>query len=62
MSKLYKSNFPQNASKVFIKTSTGYYGGYGATVKDVKTIKSVAGNLQIKSFWRNFKSIKIAWK
>ena len=49
ISKLVQSNFPQNANKVFIKTSTGYYGGYGATVKDVKTIKSVAGNLQIKA-------------
>jgi deoxyribose-phosphate aldolase len=49
ISKLIQSNFPQNANKVFIKTSTGYYGGYGATVKDVKTIKSVAGNLQIKA-------------
>ena len=44
-----QSNFPQNTNKVFIKTSTGYYGGYGATVKDVKNIKSVAGNLQIKA-------------
>ena len=49
ISKLVQSNFPQNANKVFIKTSTGYYGGYGATVKDVKSIKSVAGNLQIKA-------------
>ena len=49
ISKLIQSNFPQNANKVFIKTSTGYYGGYGATVKDVKAIKSVAGNLQIKA-------------
>ena len=49
ISKLVQSNFPQNAKKVFIKTSTGYYGGYGATVKDIKTIKSVAGNLQIKA-------------
>ena len=49
ISKLVQSNFPQNANKVFIKTSTGYYGGYGATVKDVKNIKSVAGNLQIKA-------------
>ena len=49
ISKLVQSNFPQNANKVFIKTSTGYYGGYGATVKDVKVIKSVAGNLQIKA-------------
>ena len=49
IAKLVQANFPQNAKKVFIKTSTGYYGGYGATVKDVKTIKSVAGNLQIKA-------------
>ena len=49
ISKLVQSNFPQNTNKVFIKTSTGYYGGYGATVKDVKNIKSVAGNLQIKA-------------
>ena len=49
ISNLVQSNFPQNANKVFIKTSTGYYGGSGATVKDVKTIKSVAGNLQIKA-------------
>jgi len=49
ISRLVQSNFPQNASKVFIKTSTGYYGGYGATVKDVKSIKSVVGNLQIKA-------------
>ena len=49
ISKLVQSNFPQNANKVFIKTSTGYYGGYGATVKDVKAIKSVSGNLQIKA-------------
>jgi len=49
ISKLVLSNFPQNANKVFIKTSTGYYGGYGATVKDVKAIRSVAGNLLIKA-------------
>ena len=49
ISKLVQSNFPQNSNKVFIKTSTGYYGGYGATVEDVKIIKSVAGNLQIKA-------------
>ena len=49
ISTLVQSNFPKNANKVFIKTSTGYYGGYGATVKDVKIIKLVAGNLQIKA-------------
>jgi len=49
ISTLVQSNFPKNANKVFIKTSTGYYGGYGATVKDVKIIKLVAGNLQLKA-------------
>ena len=49
ISTLVQSNFPKNANKVFIKTSTGYYGGYGATVKDVKVIKLVAGNLQVKA-------------
>jgi deoxyribose-phosphate aldolase len=49
ISTLVQSNFPKNANKVFIKTSTGYYGGYGATVKDVKIIKLVAGNLQVKA-------------
>ncbi len=44
-----QSNFPENVNKIFIKTSTGYYGGYGATIKDVKLIKSVAGNLKIKA-------------
>ena len=47
--RLVQSNFPENAGKVFIKTSTGYYGGYGATVKDIKAIKSVSGNLKIKA-------------
>jgi len=42
-------NFPENISKVFIKTSTGYYGGYGATISDVKAIKSVIGNMPIKA-------------
>ena len=49
ITKLIESNFPHYASKVFIKTSTGYYGGYGATLKDVKVIKSVSGNLKIKA-------------
>ena len=49
ISEIIQVNFPQNSSKIFIKTSTGYYGGYGATAKDIKIIKSVAGNLQIKA-------------
>lgn len=42
-------NFPEKILKVFIKTSTGYYGGYGATIIDVKVIKSVIGNMPIKA-------------
>lgn len=49
ISKIVKSNFPQQIKKIYVKTSTGYYGGYGATVKDVKTIKSAVGNLQVKA-------------
>lgn len=49
ISKIVKSNFPQQVKKVYVKTSTGYYGSYGATVKDVKTIKSAVGNLQVKA-------------
>ena len=46
---LIQSNFPTFVKDVYIKTSTGYYGGYGATLKDVKLIKSVSGNLRIKA-------------
>ena len=42
-------NFPEKILKVFIKTSTGYYGGYGATIMDVKAIKSVISNMPIKA-------------
>ncbi len=46
---LIEKNFSDNIAQVFIKTSTGYYGGYGATIKDIKVIKSVSGNLKIKA-------------
>ena len=49
ITKLIQSHFPTFVKNVYIKTSTGYYGGYGATVKDVKVIKSVSGNLKIKA-------------
>ncbi len=49
ITKIVQANFPEKVKQVYIKTSTGYYGGYGATVKDIKTIKSVSGNLQIKA-------------
>ncbi len=46
---IIEKKFPKKSSKVFIKTSTGYYGGYGATVKDIKVIKSVCRSLKIKA-------------
>ena len=46
---IIEKKFPKKSSKVFIKTSTGYYGGYGATIKDVKLIKSVCRSLKIKA-------------
>ena len=49
ISGIVQSNFPNNCHNVFIKTSTGYYGGLGATIKDVNTIKSVSGKLQVKA-------------
>lgn len=49
ISELAQANFPKQSQNIFIKTSTGYYGGPGATVKDIKRIKSVSGNLQIKA-------------
>ena len=41
--------FPNFATNVFIKTSSGYHPGGGATVDDIKTIKSECGALRIKA-------------
>ncbi|MAJ90278.1 MAG: deoxyribose-phosphate aldolase [Flavobacteriales bacterium] len=49
ITKLIYSHFPNSIEKVFIKTSTGYYRGYGANMEDVKLIKSVSKDLQIKA-------------
>jgi deoxyribose-phosphate aldolase len=49
ITKLIQFHFPTFVKNVYIKTSTGYYGGYGATLKDVKVIKSVSGDLKIKA-------------
>ena len=32
-----------------MKTSTGYYGGLGATIKDIKSIKSIVSDMPIKA-------------
>ena len=39
ISNLIETNFSKSLDSIFIKTSTGYYGGFGATVKDIKLIK-----------------------
>lgn len=46
---IVSSEFNKDLQKVFIKTSTGYYGGSGATIKDIKAIKSVCGDLSVKA-------------
>ena len=46
---LVLKNFPDFQERVFIKTSTGYYGGFGATLSDIKIMKSVSGRLPIKA-------------
>lgn len=46
---LVLANFADNISKVYIKTSTGYYGGFGATIKDLKLIKSIIGEMPVKA-------------
>ena len=42
-------NFPGQSKNVFIKTSTGFYKGTGATVDDVTLMKSVSGELPVKA-------------
>mgnify|MGYP001158764822 FL=1 len=43
------SNFPNKMENIFVKTSTGYYGGLGATQKDVKSIKSIVSPMPVKA-------------
>lgn len=49
ISKIVSENFPDFCESVFVKTSTGYYGDFGATIKDVKLMNSVSGKLPIKA-------------
>ena len=43
------NNFPGKAQNVFVKTSTGFYKGTGATVDDVILMKSKSGDLPVKA-------------
>ncbi len=49
ISVLIDRNFSGNTANVFIKTSTGYYGGYGATISDIRLIKSESRDLKVKA-------------
>ena len=49
ISKIINQNFPENSDDFFIKTSTGYYAGYGANINDIKIIKRAAKNINIKA-------------
>ena len=41
--------FPNDISKIFVKTSTGYYGGFGAKINDVKSIKLIVSEMPVKA-------------
>ena len=49
ISKIINQNFPENSDDFFIKTSTGYYAGYGANINDIKIIKRASKNINIKA-------------
>ena len=49
ISSIVMNNFPGEASNVFIKTSTGFYNGTGATPEDVEIMKSASGDLPVKA-------------
>ena len=49
ISEIINKNFIENIDKFFIKTSTGYYSGYGANFNDIKIIKRASKNISIKA-------------
>lgn len=49
ISNIINKYFPQSLDKFFLKTSTGYYGGYGANINDIKIMKRSSKNIQIKA-------------
>ena len=49
ISEIINKNFTENTDKFFIKTSTGYYSGYGANLNDLKIIKRASKNISIKA-------------
>ena len=49
ISSIVMEGFPTEAQNVFIKTSTGFYNGTGATPEDVEIMKSMSGDLPVKA-------------
>lgn len=49
ISKIINKKFSEKSDDFFIKTSTGYYSGYGANINDIKIIKRAAKNINIKA-------------
>ena len=46
---IISSQFSNHLSKSYIKTSTGYYSGYGAKLDDIKLIKKSTKKMKIKA-------------
>ena len=46
---IISSQFSNHLSKSYIKTSTGYYSGYGAKLDDIKLIKKSIKKMKIKA-------------
>ena len=46
---IISSQFSNHLSKSYIKTSTGYYSGYGAKLDDIKLIKNSIKKMKIKA-------------
>ncbi len=49
ISLLINNNFASSLKKIFLKTSTGYYGGFGATIEDIKLMKTWSKGMLIKA-------------
>ena len=46
---LASNYFTNDISKIFVKTSTGYYGGFGAKINDIKSIKLIVSKMPVKA-------------
>ena len=49
ISNIIDNNFKLQKSNFYLKTSTGFYKGTGATLSDIKIIKEASNNIKIKA-------------